>query len=210
MYCQANGMSSNSRKLQEIWRLAEMYNVDGISVVEVGINWSHFRPSSRLKSWCDKLAQREVRATEAHNIHAPVTSSAQQGGTAIILRHGILEFARGVSHDSIGLGRWASSWLISAAHDHSTRIATAYCPGKSKKTGPGTVYCQHLTEINKRGLDCTPYQLFVKDLLAQLRCWRAAGERLILLIDANEHVLHGSISRLLADSTINMTAEEHD
>ena len=208
MYCQANGMSSNPRKLEEIWRLAEKYDVDGISVVEVGVNWGYFRPLARLKSWCDKIALREVRATESYNIHAPVSSSAQQGGTAIILRHGISEFAPGVSHDFKGLGRWAS-WLISAAHDHSTRVVTAYCPGKSKKTGPGTVYCQHLTEINKCGLDCTPYQSFVTDLTSQLRCWRAAGERLILLMDANEHVLNGTIAQLLADSRIDMKEVSH-
>ena len=208
MYVQANGMASNSTKLQNMWKLAEEYDVDGIAIIEVGVNWKYYRPSSRLTSWVNKLSTREVRATEAFNIHAPASSPAQQGGTAVVLRHGILEFAKAVCPDPKGLGRWAS-WVISTTGDHITRVVSAYCPGKQKKTGPGTVYVQHLTEINTLGLDVSPYNLFLSDLTRQLQCWRAAGERIVLFIDANEHILRGKLAQLLGNRHINMKEVSH-
>ena len=84
--------------------------------------------------------------------------------------------------------------MFSVATDHVTRVVVAYYPGRQKKTGPNTVYCQHLTEINVPGLDFTPYQLFLNDLSRQLCTWRAAGERILLLIDANEPILSGPLA----------------
>ena len=211
MYCQVNGLAdpkSRTRKLKGIWELADEFEADGIVLVEVGVNWKKFKSSARLASWFNPLSTREVRATEAFNMHAPATSHRQQGGTAIVLRHGLLQYARGSAPDSSGLGRWAS-WSFDVNPTHRTRVVVAYCPGTHKKTGPQTVYTQHITDINSRGLDCTPYQLFVTELRAQLRCWRAAGDRMILFIDSNEHILRGTIARMLAESQINMHEISH-
>ena len=41
----------------------------------------------------------------------------------------------------------------------------------------------------------TPQQLFNKDLLHQCKLWRKSGKRIILLMDANEHVLTGKFNR---------------
>jgi hypothetical protein len=85
----------------------------------------------------------------------------------------------------------------------------AYCPCKSGGRGPGTVYTQHLNEINTQGLDCSPYQFFVKGLTEALRGWRATGDRLILFIDSNEHVLNGRLAHLLSHPTIAMHEVSH-
>ena len=50
----------------------------------------------------------------------------------------------------------------------------------------------------------TPRQLFVHDLLWQLRVWRAAGDRIILCMDANEHVLTGPLCRQLTSEGIDL------
>ena len=96
---------SRAKKLRDIWDLAENFDVDGIVMVEVGVNWKKFKSSACLGSWFNTLSTREVWATEAFNIHAPATSRHQQGGTAIVLRHGLLQYARGVTPDHSGLGR---------------------------------------------------------------------------------------------------------
>ncbi len=58
MYCQVNGMASDRRvKLKRIMDLAEEYEVDGIALVKVGVNWGYFRLSSRLSSWVDRLSE---------------------------------------------------------------------------------------------------------------------------------------------------------
>jgi hypothetical protein len=55
MYCQVNGMAepkSSATKVQDIWDLAEKFDVDGIVLVEVGVNWTRFKPSARLALKC--------------------------------------------------------------------------------------------------------------------------------------------------------------
>ena len=56
MYCQVNGMATNHAKLQDILHLAETFDADGIVLVEVGVNWQFYCPSSRLSSWCNRLS----------------------------------------------------------------------------------------------------------------------------------------------------------
>jgi hypothetical protein len=102
-------------------------------------------------------------------------------------------------------------WLFDVNPTHQTRIFVAYCPGTHKKTGPKMVYTQHLTDINSHGRDCSTYQLFVNELREQLRCWKAAGDRrLVLFIDSNEHILHGTIAGMLAKPSIAMHEISHN
>ena len=211
MYCQVNGLASaksRKSKLHDTWDLAEQFDVDGIAFVEVGVNWNKYKTSGRLSSWFEPFAEREIRSTEAFNLHAPIVSSRQQGGTALLLRNSLLEYGRGTSHDSRNLGRW-SSWLFHTNPDHRTRVIAAYCPGSKKREGPQTVYTQHLNEINNNGWDTTPYSLFVNDLSAALRCWIAAGDRIILFIDSNEHILHGPLAQRLTHPSIDLKEVTH-
>lgn len=201
MYCQVNGLASaasRANKVHDTWELAEKYEVDGVAFVEVGVNWNKY-----MSSWFEAHSEREIRSTEAFNTRAPAVSARQQGGTALLLRHGLLEYSRGTAHDSRNLGRWAS-WSFHSNPDHRTRVITAYCPGTRKNEGLQTVYTQHLNEINSIGLDTTPYSLFVNDLLQAIRCWRAAGDRIILFIDVNEHVLRGTLARQLIHLSIGL------
>ena len=206
MYCQVNGLASaasRTTKLHDTWELAEKYEVDGIAFVEVGVNWNKYKTSSRLSSWFESHAECKICSMESFNQCAPVVSARQQGGTALLLRNGLLEYSRGTSHDSRKLGRWAS-WTFHSNPDYRTRVITAYCQGTRKHEGLQTVYTQHLNEINSLGLDTAPYSLFVTDLLHAIRCWRAAGDRIILFIDVNEHVLRGPLSRQLTNPTIGL------
>lgn len=96
MYCQVNGLAGNRskrNKVRDIRQLAEKYDVDGIALVEVGVNWKYFGTSARLSSWFESVASCELRATAAFNTHMPVVSAKQQGGTAIVLCHGLLQYA---------------------------------------------------------------------------------------------------------------------
>jgi hypothetical protein len=78
MYCQVNGLAgdiSKRNKVRDIWQLAEKYDVDGIALVEVGVNWKYFGPSARLGSWFESVASRELKATAAFNMHMPAVSA---------------------------------------------------------------------------------------------------------------------------------------
>jgi hypothetical protein len=55
----------------------------------------------------------------------------------------------------------------------------------------------------------TPQQLFNKDLLQQFKRWRKSGERIILLMDANEHVLMGRFNRGISRAGLDLEEFTH-
>ena len=198
MYCQVNSFSvgaTRDAKLRKVAQLIEQHEVDGVVFCEAGVNWS-VGPSSRdLKSFFDPYMEREIRTTGSHNTHGPKVSPLQQGGTAMLLTHSLLQYAQSHTVDMRCLGRW-SSWSFYRNPLHRTRIIVAYSPGQFRK-GPKTVYQQQMAYINSHQLTCTPLQLFLSDLVKQLSTWKAAGDRLILFIDANESIVRGPICRTL-------------
>ncbi len=201
MYCQLNGLAEFSRrteKISNIMGLAQQYEVDGAALCEVGVNWSYQARNHRLSNWLNDKSDREIKATTSHNIHGPKRTVGQYGGTALVLFNSLLQYGQGTAQDHRNLGRW-SSWILSSTPLHRTRMVVAYCPGRSKRTGTKTVYQQHLRLIQTLQLACTPYQLFLDDLTKQIKCWQAAGDRILLFIDANEHILSGRISKKLAE-----------
>ncbi len=211
MYCQVNCLgltANNNQKAQQIADLIQTYEIDSALLCEVGIDWLFGHRKSRLQDYFDPLMDRECRTITAFNEHSPHVSRAQQGGTAILLTHSLLEYSRQCDNDFRKLGRW-SSCILSHNPTHRTRLVVAYCPGKSKPKGPKTVYRQHMNYIHLQGWETTPYDLFVKDILSQLRRWRKSGDRIILCMDANEHILKGPIARRLRQDDIELTEVGH-
>jgi hypothetical protein len=78
-----------------------------------------------------------------------------------------------------------------------TRIVAAYRPCTAKTKGLKTVYQQHLWHIQAKGLHCSPLDLFDKDLIEQISKWHEEGERIVLLMDVNEHPTEGKLNRKL-------------
>ena len=211
MYCQVNclGLSPrDSSKAKTVAQLIHDYEVDAALFCEVGIDWHYGHRRPQLRDYFDALLDRECRTTTAFNEHSPHVSRAQQGGTGILLTHSVLEYGRLCEQDPRRLGRW-TSWLLSHNPMHRVRLVVAYCPGKSKPKGPKTVYWQHMNHIHLIGKDTLPYQLFVDDLLRQLRRWRKSGDRIILCIDANEHVLRGPLAKQLREQDIELSEITH-
>ena len=212
MYCQPNCIgSSHAQNLKSaaIAKLIMDHDVDGVALCEVGIDWDYGLSPVQLKDYLDPFMEREIKSTTSHNTHGPCISRAQRGGTGILLTHTMVEYARATEVDNRKLGRW-SSWVISHNPSHRTCIVVAYCPGKNHQPkGPKTVYRQHMNYIYINNLNTTPYELFVADLSNQLKRWRSNGNRIILFMDANEHILRGPITRRLRASDIDLCDVSH-
>ena len=58
--------------------------------------------------------------------------------------------------------------------------------------------------IRQQGLRTNPKAMFRDDLLSALRIWRSNGKRVILMMDANEHVSDGKMCSQLRQSDIDM------
>lgn len=213
LYCQLNSMASpesRPNKIDGIVRLIEEFDINGAVMCETGINWSRMEHHQQFSSWFDNRMEREIKTNTAHNIHGPTTSEWQQGGTAMLFTNELLQYAKQPDNDHTGLGRWCS-WTLCLNPTHRTRIVVAYCPGaRGKQTGLKTVANQHMTYIDAHRTDTrSPYDMFVNDLTQQLGKWRAEGDRLLVFIDANEHILQGRIARLWGRDDLDLREVTH-
>ena len=55
----------------------------------------------------------------------------------------------------------------------------------------------------------TPQQLFDKNLMHQCNLWHKSGERIILLMDANEHVLTGNFNPAITRAELDLEKFTH-
>ncbi len=69
--------------------------------------------------------------------------------------------------------------------------------GRHAPRGDSTIYQQQLRYIQNHGLDSTPSRLFTIDFVAQLQVWQHQGDRLLVFMDMNKHVLTGCVTRRL-------------
>ena len=106
--------------------------------------------------------------------------------------------------DPSGLGRW-SWYLLEGEEGFRSRVISAYAPCGSAASKEETYYQQQARYITEKGLrDTNPKKMFREDLLAQLRKWRAKGDRIVLMMDANEDVVDGVMCRQLREEDINL------
>jgi hypothetical protein len=188
--------------------ILEKYGVDAVGLQEVCINWSEFKASQTVASILRVKAEK-IRSVASHNERETKNIGRyQRGGTATILRDQLAAFVVDQGNDHTGLGRW--SWYkVEGEPGHKTYIITAYAPCGNTKVGDHTVYKQQERFIQEKGLKTNPKALFREDLLQVLRRWRGQGDRVILIMDANENVIHGPMCKQLAKEDINMNEVVH-
>ncbi len=155
--------------------------------MELNFNWKKVNSSANLALWFCK-EEREMRCTTAHNTQEvdKLLSKHQLGGTGMVCRHEFLQYARKLSADPRGLGRWCS-WPFFCNPSHVTRILVAYPPCARIVEGLKMVYQQHVQYIQARGLQYISVNLFDHDLSRQIKEWRKQGERIVLLMDIYDH-----------------------
>jgi hypothetical protein len=161
--------------------------------MELNFNWSKVNSSANLASWFQE-EERELCSVTAHNTtkYDEVFGKHQPGGTGMVCRHEFAQYARKPSVDPRGLGRWCS-WPFYCNPNHVTRIVVAYRPCAQKTKGLTTVYQQHLRYIQSHSLQTEPVAMFDTNLSKQIKEWRGAGKRIVLVIDMNGHPLHNNL-----------------
>jgi len=145
----------------------------------------------------------EVRSSVVHNVHENV-SPAQEGGVGLLMIGPIIENLNSIQtgKDESGLGRWTTMTL--QGDNITTRIVCGYNPCKSNSRGGQscrTSYAQHRRYLINTRKDTTtcPRTLFREELIHQLTKWRQEGDRLIVCMDANDHIYKGLIGQSLTN-----------
>ena len=118
----------------------------------------------------------------------------QPGGVGMITFGAMSAYAR-AEKDASRLGR--AVWTTYEYNDHKFRIITAYRPCDHRNKAPGkrgdrnTVWHQHRRYYRAQGIqDPNVIQLYDEYLFGLIEKWRADGDKVLLLIDANEDVYH--------------------
>ena len=209
MYCQLNSAStqeSRDEKSNQILQLADRYRVQGVALAEHCTNFTKLPSSQGLNTWFNK--KRHIKATSAHNKHE-TDAIYLPGGTGLVAMFELIKCIKTSCVDFRGLGRW-TSWQLSIDPKHKTRVVVAYGIGKTKPEGLTTNYQQHLCYIQNHDMDTNPRQMFEEDLQATLRVWRSQGERLLIFMDANEHIQNGAfMKKLINDPCLDLREETH-
>ena len=170
--------------------------------MELNFNWSKVNSSANLASWLHQ-EERETRSITAHNTQEQdaIFSRHQPGGTDMICRSKFIQYARKASVDPRGLGRWCS-WQFFCNPNHVSRIVVEYRTCRSKAKGLRTIYQQQLRYIQVHGINCSPVELFDRDLAKQIMEWRKSGEWIVLVMDVNDHPLTSKFyQQLLKEQT---------
>ena len=194
-----NNMSHSivrQRKIGEIQQAIDYWDVQGIGLSEVGIDFRKLGPNHQMYSWF--RANREMyKISSAHNTNDPPISTSQPGGIGLIACKELKQYIKSSSGDFRKLGRW-NSWIISSNPEHKTRMVVGYQVAKStNKNAHNTIFLQHRRYSQHKGINLSPRELFQRDLITSVRTWRREGERLIIFVDFNEHALTGKLPRLL-------------
>jgi hypothetical protein len=190
-------------KLRQLNRLITEYSVDVISGCETRTDWRYVdKEDSRFQNIFGN--GQPTRGSCAHNTNDPKIKRDQWGGTCISAIGRFASFVTDIGYDTTSLGRW--SWIKVGGGGKNTRMVTAYQPSKpGGKTRGETVWDQHTRYFEARGEIRHPRQMFVVDLLNQIREWKLAGGKIILTGDFNEDVYGGKLARKRSHDDIRMT-----
>jgi hypothetical protein len=174
-----------NRKARMIKSAVQKYGVQFIGLGEVGVNLKKAKVK-RLLALLPDLGL-EAKCSTTHNTHENIAIHQQDGVATIVLGELINYYKKGTK-DFRNLGRW-DSFILQSVDGHRTRVVQGYAVQARTSTELGSVCQQHVRYIQLNGLGfISPRELFEDDLCWQLQVWRALGDRIILMMDANCHV----------------------
>ncbi len=193
---QLNSASSSevrARKTSNIIRLIHNWEVQGGCLSEVGIDWSTYSSSANFASWF-RLEFPDIRSYTAHNKHKQGIAHHQPGGTAMVAYKELARYMKHKGDNFRGLGHWCST-LMYAEKNHRFCIVSAYNLGRQAPRGDSTIFQQQLGYIQNHQLPTTPRRMFMINFLATLQVWCQQGDRLLIFMDMNEHILNGPLAQ---------------
>jgi hypothetical protein len=139
LVCQMGGCASKeARELKKVAteKLIRKYDINMCLFMELNFNWTKVSSSANFASWFNK-EEREMRCFTAYNTQEfnETFGRHQPRGTGMVCRHKFLQYARKLSADFRGLGRWCSLAILLQSYSrqkNSGRILPMF--GQSKRT----------------------------------------------------------------------------
>jgi hypothetical protein len=188
-------------KVDKLSRLINNWEVLARGLLEVGVNWGTHPSSGNLALWFrDNI--HDMRIHTAHNTHKNVAHHLPSR-TATFLCRELVCYIKQRCMDYQDLGRWCSTLFYLDPH-HRFWLVSAYKVEHKKPCGDSTIYQQQVRYIQTNWVNLTPSHLFITDFGVQLQVWQREGDRLLIFMDLNEHILQGGLTKYL----LNMGLQE--
>jgi len=194
-------------KDRETFRCISDFKLDGLGLFETGLDW---RITPDEDHWYQRHSPviKKLKTSLAHNTMSDPISIQQWGGVATSVGPELIPRATAESVDPSGLGRW-SSILIGGKKNHAFRIVNAYIPCDNAST-ENTVYRQHKLHLQRQGDLRLPRTAMLEDLYATMSAWLAAGELLMVFMDANEDIRTGEVNSMFRSLNLReMISQKH-
>ena len=186
-----------SKKTEHLMHnLTKVFKPDVTLGQDIGLNWQHLPAEDQWYERCYNYHATKQAARFHHNSNESgmVSARVQWGGTGIIIMHDALARGPQFGADETNLGRW--TWVrIQRKEDRWLRIVSAYRPVKS--TDLGSSYRQQERYFRSIHTFTCPRKQFLEDLAAIMKIWLAMEDHIIVGIDANEDVRHGSVQHTM-------------
>jgi hypothetical protein len=184
--------------IQSMHKFLQQWEIDYFGGCKIHVNWKH-APSYHHPQELF-FSENLLHPIMAYNINEDSHSPRQQGGTMAMAIGEMATRLHGQGTDPSGLGRWV--WQVFQGKDGiTTRIYMAYRPCMSQVRQLQTVYAQQKWYFWKRrqpgDKDLCPRVAFLADLQEELQARQLAGERLIVMMDANRDVTSGPVHQMV-------------
>ncbi len=193
-----NNMINGNNKIAKALDIKEDLGIDCLMYCKHCLNLQHKSNKNDFK----QMFQWEIACTAvaAHNTHERQhAGQVQEGRTGAVCFRDAMEYIKKVGKDEEGRRHWC--WILFGGLDgHNTYLIMAYNPCKNKNVNSGTSYQQQqrFFIMKKKDLTCL-LTLFYQHLTTLIRKWRAAGERIVLFMDHNEHGYDNALGKALSD-----------
>ena len=191
---QGLGLQAGNPKEDELKSWIVNKNIDLIGIQEINVNWNKCNNKNRFSERIRNPAWEFARYSVAFNKHDKKYRH-QYGGCISLGVEQVTHRISGSGADERGLGRW--SWLLLKGKDKVlVRVVTVYQPNLNKlSTQCGSVYSQQRAQLLQNNIDKCPLEIFRSDLIQQLKTWIKMKNKIIIMIDANEDVRKGPLSK---------------
>lgn len=203
IYENANGINNRMAKNPKLERAQEMIHelsADIMAFNEHRMNMSHHSTVNGFR----KLFQggeTELRAVAAHNVHNNICRT-QEGGTCLMVYGEMIDYfdSESSGKEESGLGRWVVM-TFKGTEGFTMRIICGYSPCYNSRGATSTAYQQQKNYwLTHKKQHICPRTKLREDLIEQLSVWREQGDRLIVCLDANEHIYEKHLGQLLTDT----------
>ncbi len=205
LYENANGIPNRLGGNKKLDKAKDLINELGADVVAYNEHRQNLRHKDNRNGWNQLFrgGEVDVRSVVAHNLHkADQIDQVQEGGTGLLMFGLLTEYLDmpASKKDISGLGQWMTM-LLKGGTGVQTRIICGYNPCQSNQQDNSTSYTQqrrHQIWQHQDHITC-PRVKFREDLGNLLKEWRAAGDSLIVCLNANENIYTQAMGKMLTD-----------